>query len=114
MGCPFHLASVGLETLMGIDPWSRIIPPPAAFMVNGLCSDCGIEPIICADGDMKACPKCFSVLWHRDYAAIQRQAVLQRREFERVRIEELRKAKAEMKARARIKVAEFDGRDHRY
>jgi len=77
--------------LKGFDELVRKLPPPAPYMMSGMCSDCGIEAIICGDGDMKVCPKCAALLWHRDYGA----EVLQRRA---ARLEELKRMEAERRA----------------
>jgi len=95
----------------------RKLPPPAPYMLNGLCSDCAIEPVFAGDGDLKICPKCHGLLWHRDYVIARAQELAARREFERVRLHELRRVKLEQKLRAKLGAKlgrHFDGRDHRW
>jgi hypothetical protein len=43
--------------------------PPAPELKYGLCSDCRVAAVPAAGGDMKICPRCHAVLWHRDYGA---------------------------------------------
>jgi len=50
---------------------------------------------------MKVCPRCYSLLWHRDYSAERRAHHEKMKEETKLRLEMLRKTKAEMKARAR-------------
>ena len=80
----------------------RELPPPAPYLRMGLCSDCSAEPILCGDGELKVCPKCHSLLWHRDYGDDLRRKREESKERERIRLEMLRRSKAEMKARARL------------
>lgn len=75
----------------------RGLPPPAPYLKNGLCSDCEVEAVVAGEGDMKVCPKCHAVLWHRDYSQELRRERLERAS---ARLDMLRKSKAEMKARA--------------
>src|SRR5215475_2417048 len=62
--------------LQGFNELVRRLPPPAPYMLSGLCSDCGVEPIIAGDGDLKVCPKCHALLWHRDYVTEARRLKL--------------------------------------
>jgi len=56
--------------------------PPAPHMTSrGACSDCQIPAIIAGDGDMKICPRCYALLWRRDYSAEER---LKRQEATRI------------------------------
>ena len=48
---------------------------------RGACSDCQIPAIIAGDGDMKICPRCYALLWRRDYSAEER---LKRQEATRI------------------------------
>jgi uncharacterized Zn finger protein (UPF0148 family) len=68
---------------------------------NKCCSDCGAKAIVAGDGDLEICPKCYALLWHKDYGDEQRRLRRERDEQERLRLAQLRKTKAEMKARAR-------------
>ena len=37
------------------------------------CSDCSVPAIEAGGGELTICPKCFGVLWHRDWSAEERQ-----------------------------------------
>jgi hypothetical protein len=50
------------------------IPPAPHLTSRGACSDCHVPAVVAAQGDMKVCPKCYAVLWRRDYTAEQRRA----------------------------------------
>jgi hypothetical protein len=94
----------------------RKLPPPAPYLINGVCSDCAVEPIICADGSMQACPKCYGVLWHRDHSAEERAAREHMKEVMKERAMVARRANQEAKLRAKLGAhvwLGFDGRDHR-
>jgi hypothetical protein len=52
----------------------RAIPPAPYLTSRGTCSDCHVPVVIAGDGDLKICPKCYGLLWHRDYAIEQRRA----------------------------------------
>ncbi len=52
----------------------RELPAPAPHLTRKhTCSDCHVEAIEAADGDMIVCPKCFNMLWHRDWSAAERE-----------------------------------------
>jgi hypothetical protein len=80
------------------------IPREATLTSRGACSDCHVPAVVAAGGDMKICPKCYSVLWRRDYAAEQRRQKLQ---AEKLAAEAARVRRAEREAQARL------DRDHR-
>jgi ribosome-binding protein aMBF1 (putative translation factor) len=43
---------------------------PAPFLTKeGRCSECGVKPLILANSELLVCPRCYAVLWHRDYTA---------------------------------------------
>ena len=55
-------------------PISRQMILPAPYLTSrGACSDCHIPGIAAGDGDIKICPRCYAMLWHRDYGAEQRR-----------------------------------------
>jgi hypothetical protein len=81
------------ETESGLMDISFRSAPAAPELRRGLCSDCLIPPIVVADGDMRACPRCFAVLWHKDYAAELAQRKRQAEEAARKRAAEVRAAK---------------------
>jgi hypothetical protein len=55
--------------------FARDIGPPAAKLTDsGRCSDCGDKAIFAGDGELKVCPKCYSVLWHYDWETVRREA----------------------------------------
>jgi hypothetical protein len=87
--------------LKGHNELIRPLPPPAPYLRSGLCSDCGVEAVIAGDGEMKICPRCWALLWHRDYREEDRRRRAERAASEKLRLDMLRKAKAEMKARAK-------------
>ena len=77
-------------------------PPPAPAMTrHGLCSDCAVPAIWAADGDMRVCPKCYALLWRKDYSVEMRQKKLAAMEVARQREAERRAQKAAMKAAAK-------------
>jgi hypothetical protein len=90
--------------LKGFNELIRPMPAVAPYLLMGHCSDCGLEPIVCGDGDIKVCPKCYSLLWHRDFGEELRRKRLEAAEASRLRLEMLRRAKAEMKARAKAEM----------
>ena len=71
----------------------RKVPLPAAYMRGGLCSECLLEPLLCGEGDLKVCPRCYTLLWHKDFAAQLRRELVQKVAQEKARALQLRKAK---------------------
>jgi len=51
--------------------------PPAPELRFGLCTDCRVPPVIAGDGDLKVCPRCYAVLWHKDYTGEERRRRLE-------------------------------------
>ena len=90
---------------------ARKVPGPAPYLMMGLCSDCRVAPDLLAEGDLKVCPKCYALLWHRDFGADNRRRQIERAEAERTRLAMLRKAKEELKARRRKDESGNDARD---
>lgn len=85
-----------------MDPMSFKLPPPAPQITrSGLCSDCAVQAVWAADGDMRVCPKCYALLWRKDYSAEIRQKKLAAMEIARQREAERRAQKAAMKAAAK-------------
>ena len=55
-------------------PTFRPVIPPAPYLTSrGACSDCHVPAIIAGDGDLKICPRCYGLLWHRDYSGEERR-----------------------------------------
>jgi hypothetical protein len=45
------------------------MPAPAPTLTDDWkCSDCGVKSVTAAGGDLRVCPKCYSVLWHVDWS----------------------------------------------
>lgn len=42
---------------------------PAPTLSGGMCSDCRVPVMAAGDGEYRICPKCYAVLWHKDWAA---------------------------------------------
>jgi hypothetical protein len=61
----------------------------------GVCSDCGQAPIFCGDGDLAVCPKCYGLLWHKDYGELQQQLRREREEATRIMVAARAKAAKE-------------------
>jgi len=80
---------------------ARKLPAAAPYLMMGLCSDCRVAPDLLAGGDLKVCPECYALLWHRDFAVDNRRRQFERAEAERTRLAMLRKAKEELRARRR-------------
>ena len=78
----------------------NIAPAPHLTKLDR-CSGCNVHAIEAADGDMKVCPVCFAVLWHRDYAAedYARRAIERREAHARGQI---KKAQRQQQREARI------------
>jgi hypothetical protein len=52
----------------------REIPAAAPHLTRKhTCSACEVEAIEAGDGDLIVCPKCFGLLWHRDWDAAERK-----------------------------------------
>jgi len=41
---------------------------PAPYLNGDLCSDCGVNVLAIADGEMLICPRCYALLWHPNWA----------------------------------------------
>ena len=74
---------------------------PAPFLMFGLCNECQVVPILAGENDLKVCPKCYALLWHQDFTYAYRVKQLRERERESLRLAQLRKAKEEMRLRAK-------------
>jgi uncharacterized Zn finger protein (UPF0148 family) len=74
---------------------------PAPYLLRQKCSDCGVAMALAGNGDLGVCPKCYALLWHKDFGEEVRRLRREREETERLRQEQLRKSKAEMKERAK-------------
>jgi hypothetical protein len=66
------------------------LPAPAPHLNKaGRCSDCGVQAMPAANGNMKVCPHCYALLWARDYSEEDRRrreeekAAARERELER-------------------------------
>jgi hypothetical protein len=46
---------------------------PAPILANNRCSDCGVAPLVIANGSMKVCPRCYGLLWRADQTEIAAQ-----------------------------------------
>jgi hypothetical protein len=75
------------------------IPPAPHLTSRGACSECHIPAVVAGDGDMKVCPRCYAMLWHRDYASEQR---LQRQEAARLAAQAAEIRRAEKEAQKRL------------
>jgi len=53
--------------------YKRPVPFAPHLTSRGACSDCHIPAIVAGNGDLKVCPRCHAVLWHRDYMGEQRR-----------------------------------------
>jgi len=53
------------------------IPQAPHLTGRGACSDCHVPAIIAGEGDLKICPRCYAVLWRRDYMAEERRKRLE-------------------------------------
>jgi hypothetical protein len=42
--------------------------PAPALTAKGDCSECKVLAVVAAEGQMKVCPRCFALLWHRDWS----------------------------------------------
>jgi hypothetical protein len=41
---------------------------PEPFLTSTeCCSECKVPALAAGGGDLKVCPRCYAVLWHRDY-----------------------------------------------
>jgi len=63
------------------------VPPAPHLTENGRCSDCGVSAMPAAGGEMKVCPACYGLLWHRDIEAHERKlaaAIVERAERARL------------------------------
>ena len=49
------------------------IPPAPHLTSRGICSDCRVPAVLAGNGDLKVCPRCHALLWHRDYMGEQRR-----------------------------------------
>lgn len=82
------------------DPIVRRVPPPAPYLTSrSTCSECHVPSVIAGNGDIKICPKCHALLWHRDYAAEQRQ---QKLKAEKIAAEAAAIRRAEKEAQQRL------------
>lgn len=43
------------------------VTPAAVLTEGGYCSDCRVKAMWAAGRDMRVCPACYSLLWHRDW-----------------------------------------------
>jgi len=85
-------------------PRREVLAPAPSLTGNNQCSDCHVRAVTLAGGDLKVCPQCFALLWHRDWSAEERE----RRLGERARLEAMRaQHHVQTKADARKKAA-FD------
>src|SRR5262245_30486140 len=81
-------------------PVFRPSVPPAPHMTSrGACSDCHVPAVLAGGGDMKICPRCCAMLWHRDYAGEQRR---QRQEAARLASEAANIRRAEKETQKRL------------
>jgi len=88
----------------------RAIPEPPHLTSRGACSDCRIPAIVAGDGDLKICPRCYALLWHRDYMGEQRRlrqeaskAAIEAAAIKRAEKEAQKKLDSELKASAQQK-----------
>ena len=50
------------------------LPPMAPHLTkHGRCSDCNATAVVAGGGELKVCPHCFCLLWHRDWGAEERR-----------------------------------------
>ena len=93
-------------------PWIRETAPAAPFLTsNNTCSACSVRPMPSPAG--KVCPNCYSLLWHEDWSAAERQRKAELNALHAAAENERREAKRKMQAQAaedrkqtRIRLAE--------
>jgi hypothetical protein len=93
------------------------MPAPAPYLTaDRRCSDCRMLSVAAAGGEMKACPRCYAVLWHADYSAEvrlkQQEAAAKRAEADRIR-SEIRRAREAAERQAKAAAKEGEPRDDR-
>jgi hypothetical protein len=55
-------------------PIRREVAPPAPVLTkHGRCGDCNATAIVAGNGDLKVCPHCHALLWHKDWSGEMRQ-----------------------------------------
>lgn len=55
-------------------PYTRPYVAPAPTLTqHGRCSDCNVTAVEAGAGDLKVCPVCHGLLWHRDWSADDRR-----------------------------------------
>jgi hypothetical protein len=55
-------------------PYTRPYVAPAPTLTqHGRCSDCNVTAVLAGAGDLKVCPVCHGLLWHRDWSADERR-----------------------------------------
>lgn len=76
-----------------------VIPLAPRLTSRGACSECHVPAVVAGDGDIKICPKCYAMLWHRDYIGEERQ---RRQEAARLAASAAAVRRAEVEAQKRL------------
>ena len=64
------------------------------------CSDCHVEAVEAGDGQLLVCPRCYALLWHRDWSAEERKRKAEQAAANKAAREEvLQQARATTQAR---------------
>lgn len=80
-------------------PWAPAAPE---LTKHGRCSDCNVTAVLAGSGDLKVCPTCHALLWHRDWSGDDRR----RKETAATAIEAARAAAREATAQRRRQIVE--------
>jgi hypothetical protein len=90
-------------------PWSGVAVAAAPYLDGrSMCSECQVKPRPLANGEMKVCPRCYSVLWHADVSEELRR---KRQEQEAINAE--RRAEQKPKKQEQLEARLAKGREER-